>query len=149
MSSSCGFTTSNTILRQWVVYFLSYCVHRQTDTRAASHTLHQFLVSRINARLKTHTENNKIKGKDQLGFRNNYFTIDDAFVLDTLTTLMGKRNKSIYTVFVDLKKAFRSISMPLLFQKLPSFHIGPRVYSVMRSMYHNVIYRNTARKPIY
>ena len=92
----------------------------------------------INERLKKYSENNNIIGEEQLGFRNGYSTIDGAFILHALISLMEKRNKSTYAVFIDLKKAFPSISRPLLFQKLSELPIGTNIFKCIKSMYDNI-----------
>ena len=50
------------------------------------------------------------KAKVVIGFKKEYSTIDGAFILHALTSIMRKRNKTLYAVFVDLRKAFPSIS---------------------------------------
>ena len=92
----------------------------------------------INDRLKTYSENNHIIGEEQLGFRNGYSTIDGTFILHTLINIMGKNKKALYAVFIDLKKAFPSISRPLLFKKLSQMPIGTNVFKCIKSMYDNI-----------
>ncbi len=85
----------------------------------------------LNARLKKYTEENKIIGEEQLGFRNTYSTIDGAFILNSLVEIMQNRNKSIYAAFIDLRKAFPSVSRPLLLQKLSCVGIGTKMYNII------------------
>ena len=47
----------------------------------------------LNARLASYTETNNIIGEEQLGFREGYSTIDGAFVLHALTSIMKNRKK--------------------------------------------------------
>ncbi len=92
----------------------------------------------LNNRLKCFTEENNIIGEEQLGFRNSYSTIDGAFILHSLVQIMQQRNKTLYAAFIDLQKAFPSISRPLLMQKLSTVGIGSKMYNIIFSMYENV-----------
>ncbi len=100
--------------------------------------LGKLFTSVLNARLMKFIESNKILGEEQLGFRNSYSTIDGAFILHSLLQIMKQRNKSTYAAFIDLKKAFPSVSRPLLLQKLSSVGIGTKMYHIILSMYKNV-----------
>lgn len=100
--------------------------------------LGKLFTSVLNERLKTYIEIHNVVGEEQLGFRDGYSTIDGAFILHSLINIMKSRKKSTYAVFVDLKKAFPSISRPLLLQKLSNMNIGNKMYKTVKSMYENV-----------
>jgi hypothetical protein len=100
--------------------------------------LGKLFTSVLNSRLNAYAEKHNVIGQEQLGFRKNYSTIDGAFILHALTTIMNKRNKTIYTAFIDLRKAFPSIPRNLLFQKLSNINIGTKMFNVISSMYANI-----------
>ena len=53
----------------------------------------------LNARLKVYTEAENFTGEDQIGFRENYSTIDGIFSLYSLIDLMKKKKKKIILCF--------------------------------------------------
>ena len=84
----------------------------------------------LNARLKKYNAKEGIIGEERIGFKESYSTIDGAFILHALTTMMYNRNKTVYAAFIDLKKAFPSVSRPLLFKKLSDIDIDSRPQNV-------------------
>ena len=92
----------------------------------------------LNQRLTKYVEQNSVIGEDQLGFRQKYSTIDGVFILHALCELAKNRSKSIYAAFIDLKKAFSSVSRPLLFSKLVLSNIGQKLLKTVKAMYRNI-----------
>ena len=51
---------------------------------------------------------------------------------------MKNRNKPLYAAFIDLQKAFPSVSRPLLFGKLSNLNIGNKMFNMIKSMYNDI-----------
>ena len=100
--------------------------------------LGKLFTSILNNRLNDYVEENSILGEEQLGFRQSYSTIDGIFIIQSLIELVSAQNKNIYAAFIDLKKAFMSISRPLLFKKLSDINVGSRMLEVIRNMYGSI-----------
>ena len=77
-------------------------------------------------------------GEEQIGFRENYSTIDGIFSLYMLIDLMKKRRKKLFCAFIDLKKCFGSVWREGLWNKLNHIHLGRKMTNVIMSIYKNV-----------
>jgi hypothetical protein len=89
--------------------------------------------SLIANRLSTWAEQKSIFSYHQAGFRKNHSTHDHIFALSAIQQASGSRNT--YVAFVDLAKAFPSISRPLLLKKLASLGISSKVMNVIAALY--------------
>ena len=74
---------------------------------------------------------------NQLGYRKGAQTNDHILTIKTLIDKYKKKKKKLYTCFVDLKKAFDTISRTLLLHKLTSLNIKGTFFSVLNDMYNN------------
>ena len=92
----------------------------------------------LNARLKVYTETENFIGEDQIGFRENYSTIDGIFSLYSLIDLMKKRRKKLFCAFIDLKKCFGSIWREGLWDKVNNMQLGRKMTNTLMSIYKNV-----------
>jgi len=88
-------------------------------------------------RLTNYLDENYLISANQAGFRNNFGTNDNLFVIDTLISKYNNTNKRLYACFVDFKKAFDSVWREGLRYKLLNSGIGGKLYSVIKSMYSN------------
>jgi hypothetical protein len=71
----------------------------------------KIFTSILNSRLMLWAETNKKLSESQAGFRKNYRTIDNAFVLHgVITKYLSKKGGKFYCIFVDFSKAFDSIN---------------------------------------
>ncbi len=100
--------------------------------------LGKVFTSILNARLNKYVEQNEILREEQLGFRPGYSTIDGIFILDKLIEIINAKNKTIFAAFIDLAKAFPSISHPILTQKIEDLKIGKQMTNIIKSMYNNI-----------
>ena len=91
----------------------------------------------MNKRLKIKLENENKFTEYQGGFRSNYRTTDNLFILSTLTRLYKAAKKKIFACFIDLKKAFDTVSRPALFLKLAKIGIGGKFFNTIKDMYTN------------
>ena len=73
----------------------------------------------LNSRLSLYV-NDDILGREQVGFREGYSTIDHAFVLHLVIELYQSVLKRVFCAFIDYRKAFDSIDRSLLWPKLLS-----------------------------
>ena len=86
----------------------------------------------LNERLKLYTESQSIIGEEQMGFRKGYSTTDGVYVLQTLIDLFTSNNLNLYAAFIDLERAFPSISRQLLFKKLSDINIGKKMFTCIK-----------------
>ena len=63
----------------------------------------------INNRLKTYSENEDLINETQAGFRKNFSTADNIFILKSLIDLAQSKKKKLYCCFVDFKQAFDTV----------------------------------------
>jgi hypothetical protein len=60
----------------------------------------------LNKRLSEWAEQHKLHAKGQAGFRKDYHTIDQPFILRILIKQSKAKEKPFYCCFLDFKKAF-------------------------------------------
>lgn len=77
----------------------------------------------INTRLMKYLDKFKILSDSQFGFRNGKSTEDAVAALSTVVVDQLDRGKKCLAVFLDLKKAFDTVSVPILIQKLEKIGI--------------------------
>jgi hypothetical protein len=80
-------------------------------------------------------ETNDLRAKGQVGFRKDFRTTDNLFILHTLTEQARFQKKKLYTCFVDFKKAFDTVPRDLLWQVLEGLGISGRILECLCSMY--------------
>ncbi|XP_052746931.1 uncharacterized protein LOC112051825 [Bicyclus anynana] len=87
----------------------------------------------INNRLLSYLEQRTILSKSQFGFRRGKSTEDAVTNLTTLIIEKLDTNKKCLTVFLDLKKAFDTVSVPILLHKLESIGMRDTTLSLFQS----------------
>ena len=89
----------------------------------------------LNCRLSCYVEDN-IVGQEQAGYRERYCIIEhNILVLQFIIELYKYVHKHVYCAFIDYRKAFDSISRPLLGHKLLSYSINGTLFNVVKNMY--------------
>jgi hypothetical protein len=63
----------------------------------------------LESRISQWVETNDLHAKGHASFRKDFRTIDNLFILRTLTEQARFKKKKLYTCFVDLKKAFDTV----------------------------------------
>lgn len=81
-------------------------------------TLSKILEKIIDKRMKDYLRKNEILSKHQFGFRNNISTSDAVQHLTSNIVKNLDTNKKCLAIFLDLAKAFDTVSIPLLLNKL-------------------------------
>ena len=89
----------------------------------------KILESLIHQQLSAHLENNKLINDSQNGFRKDKSTTDTTFQLITEILNTQNQGKSTSAVFIDFKKAFDTVSHPILLEKLKNFYLHSTILS--------------------
>ncbi|KAK4700586.1 hypothetical protein P7C70_g5660, partial [Phenoliferia sp. Uapishka_3] len=83
----------------------------------------------------THDKNVTILPHNQGGFRPGYRTEANILTLDHILDQARRAGKDVYVAFVDLKKAFDTVSRGLLWQKLRLLGCSGKVFDLIRTLY--------------
>ena len=103
-----------------------------------SSNLGKLFCSILNSRLQNFLSEHNVLSKSQIGFTPQHRTTDHIYTLHTLIQKHVRQNKNtIFTCFVDFKKAFGSIWHHGLFLKLLEKGIGGKIYNIIKTMYIN------------
>jgi len=93
----------------------------------------------LNSRLVKYAEHNNLFQPHQAGFRQNFRTTDNLFVLSTLVSKYLNKNRQLYACFIDFSKAFDSVWRNGLLFKLSKLGIGGKFLKVIEGMYSKTI----------
>ena len=94
----------------------------------------------LNDRLVKFIENNNLRTKEQIGFKQKARPADHMFVLKTLIdSYTSKKGGKLFACFVDFSKAFDRVWWDGMFFKLLKSGIGGIFYKAIRSMYSNLV----------
>ena len=77
----------------------------------------------------------EIVPESQCGFRKNRGTVDMIFASRQVQEKCREQNKDLYMLFVDLTKAFDTVSRPGLWNILPRLGIPPRMVKIIQSFH--------------
>jgi hypothetical protein len=89
----------------------------------------------LESRISQWAETNDLHAKGQVGFKKDFKTTYNLFILRTLTKQARFQKKKLYTCFVDFKKAFDTVPRVLLWQVLEGLGISGQIPECLRSMY--------------
>jgi hypothetical protein len=96
----------------------------------------KFFVMVLESRLSSSAEHKGIRARGQAGFKQDYCTMDNLFVLQTLIDSRTRwPGKKLYTCFVDFRKTFDTVSRDKLWRVLEGIGVGGRFFACLRSMY--------------
>ena len=94
----------------------------------------------LEQRIASWAEDHAVKAKGQAGFRKEFRTTDNIFILRSLidkqrqTRLKGKAGK-LYCCFVDFRKAFDTVPRAVLWKVLEELGVTGRILDVIKSLY--------------
>jgi len=80
-------------------------------------------------------EQHGLRAKGQAGFRKDYRTTDQLFILRIFIEQSKVKKKPLYCCFVDLKKAFDTMSREALWQVLAGLGVKGRFLRCLHAMY--------------
>ena len=89
----------------------------------------------INNNISSDLENRCFLKQEQAGFRKNYRTSDNVFVLKTIIdkyVLNSKNGSRLFGCFIDLKKAFDTVWHEGVFLKLQKAGINGKIYNIIK-----------------
>ena len=99
----------------------------------------KIFTSILNARLMKWSEITGKLSESQAGFRKNYRTVDNVFVLHgVISKYLSKKGGKLYCIFVDFSKAFDSVNRSKLFVKLNKVGIQGKIFKIIKNMYSEV-----------
>ena len=91
-------------------------------------------------RLESFLHQSNLIADEQIGFRAGCRTSDHIFKFKTIIDKYLNKSEKLYTCFVDLRRAFDTVTCihPALFLKLISIGIGGKFLAVLKSMYSSI-----------
>ena len=98
----------------------------------------KLFTSIINTRLNNFAEKHDLICREQAGFRKNYSTADNIFILKSLIDIVQSQKKKIYCCFIDFKQAFDTVWRTGLWQKLIASKIHGKCFNFIQNMYNNI-----------
>ena len=85
----------------------------------------------MNKRITQYLEENDILAEEQNGFRSGRSCEDHVFTLSSVI----RNNTSVFTAFIDLKKAFDFVDRNMLLYKLLQTNINGKMYDSIKNIY--------------
>lgn len=96
-------------------------------------------ISILTTRVTFYTNAYSKLSEAQAGFRSDYSTIDNGFVLySIINKYLCKKGKKLYVAFIDFKKAFDSVNRNKLYKALLKHGIKGKLFSSIKSIYQLV-----------
>ena len=89
----------------------------------------------LNDRLIKVTEEHKLLGEIQNGFRKGRCGADNNFVLDTILWKARAKGKPVHMSFIDISKAYDSVNREILWKKLSSLGFSGDFLSSLKALY--------------
>ena len=136
---------SGTFPSQWATG-LVFPIYKKCDTNNTNNYRGITLISCF-AKLFTSVINNRLKAWQseydsstdaQFGFKSKHSTTDAIFILKYLIDRQLSCKKKLFCAFIDLKKAFDSVSRTALWYKLIKSGIDGKVFNLIRSLYDQI-----------
>ena len=89
----------------------------------------------LNERLIAVTEEHKLLGEIQNGFRKGRCGADNNFVLDTILWKARAKGKPIHMAFLDISKAYDTVNREILWSKLASLGFSGDFLTALKTLY--------------
>ena len=95
------------------------------------------LFSRVlNERLTKVVEDQNLLGEIQQGFRKDRRGADNNFILNTIIMKASAKRKKVHVAYLDIKKAYDSVSRVELWKRMRSMGLGG-IVSILKALYHD------------
>lgn len=98
----------------------------------------KLFTSVLNNRLNYYLESYEILEESQSGFRRDYSTLDNIFVLHSLIEILKRRRKKLYCAFIDFSKAYDKVWRTGLWQKLLKNGVNGKFLNILKNMYNDI-----------
>jgi hypothetical protein len=95
----------------------------------------------LDKKLSKRAKQHGLRAKGQIGFRKDYHTTDQLFMLRTLIKQNKAKKNPLYCCFVDFKKAFDTVSCEVLWQVLVGLEVHGCFLQCLQAMYAKDIVR--------
>ena len=102
---------------------------------AVGKPLYRLYTINLNRRLVGWSEEHKLRSPVQAGFRPGQSPIHNLFALHHFIDTACISKRSLYACFVDLQKAYDTVQHDLLWDRLKSIGVGPRMGAAIKSLY--------------
>ena len=89
----------------------------------------------LEARMSNWAEGHDLRAEGQAGFRKDYRTSDNIFIMQTLIANARRAKKKLYCCFVDFKKAFDSVPRQRLWEVIASLGVKGDILACIQSIY--------------
>ena len=99
--------------------------------------LGKLFTSILNHRISLFFEAANMLGEEQAGFRSNYSTTDNIFVLKSIIDIYLRNKKRLYCAFIDYKKAFDLIDRSSLWYKMLKMGLRGKLFTVIKNIYES------------
>ena len=99
--------------------------------------LGKLFTSILNHRISLLFEAANMLGEEQAGFRSNYSTTDNIFVLKSIIDIYLRNKKRLYCAFIDYKKAFDLIDRSSLWYKMLKMGLRGKLFTVIKNIYES------------
>lgn len=107
----------------------------------------------LNSRLATVVECHQLLGEIQQGFRKTRRGSANSFILNTVIQKATSEGKKVHMAFLDLHKAYDTVSRPLLWSKMEKMGLGGNFFSSIKALYNGDNFVTTINgvrtRPIY
>jgi hypothetical protein len=90
------------------------------------HVLAKVFAMILEARLSNWAEERGLRARGQVGFRKDFHTTDNLYILRTFIEQSAHKRKKVYCYFMDFHKAFDTVPRDLLWQVLAKMGIVGR-----------------------
>ncbi|KAL3683240.1 hypothetical protein R1sor_001262 [Riccia sorocarpa] len=92
----------------------------------------------LEARLSRWGEEHEVRAAAQTGFRKQFCTLDHALVPRILCEQARRTKRTLYVLFIDLKKAFDSVPRKLIWEHLISIGVPQELVNSVAALYQQV-----------
>jgi hypothetical protein len=99
------------------------------------HVLAKVFAMILEARLSSWAKKRGLRARGQAGFKKDFRTTDDLYILRTIIEQNIHKRKTVYCYFVNFRKAFDTMPRDLLWQVLAEVGIVGRFMQCLQSMY--------------